>query len=297
MTLENIERLKEKINKEPNSKLFIPLAEEYKKAGMFDEAIDVLTKGLERQPGYMSARVSLGKIYLDKGMLSEASEEFEKVVKAIPDNLYAQKKLAEIYRDLGERDKAIEAFKKVQALNPADEEVAKSLADLEKKITVHTDVTKIVKAMLKEEKPPEKPVSEEEKIVEELAEAPLEAGEEIQEAVETTEAFPVDLEELLVPQEILKEPDIVVEEKVVEKPPLSIGDADSRIAQGRYEEAIDIYKRLLSINPGDVHVLQRIEELKALLKILGKDKGDLTARFNKFLEGIRKKRDEFFRNP
>lgn len=59
MALEEIERLKEKLDKDPNSKLFIPLAEEYKKAGMFDEAVDVLLKGLERQPGYMSARVAL----------------------------------------------------------------------------------------------------------------------------------------------------------------------------------------------------------------------------------------------
>jgi tetratricopeptide (TPR) repeat protein len=67
MALEEIERLKEKINKDPNSKLFVPLAEEYKKAGMFDEAIDALILGLERQPNYLSARVSLGKIYIERG--------------------------------------------------------------------------------------------------------------------------------------------------------------------------------------------------------------------------------------
>jgi hypothetical protein len=50
MAIDDIERLKEKIDKDPDSKLFVPLAEEYKKAGMFDEAIDVLTICLERQP-------------------------------------------------------------------------------------------------------------------------------------------------------------------------------------------------------------------------------------------------------
>jgi len=108
MALEDIERLKEKITRDPNSKLFVPLAEEYKKAGMYDEAIDALTKGLEQQPGYLSARVSLGKIYIERGMLSEARDEFEKVINAIPDNLYAHKKLAEIYRELGEKEKAIQ---------------------------------------------------------------------------------------------------------------------------------------------------------------------------------------------
>jgi hypothetical protein len=36
-------------------------------------------------------------------------------------------------------------------------------------------------------------------------------------------------------------------------------------------EAMSIYRKLLSLEPEDVHVLQRVEELKALLKLLGKD--------------------------
>src|SRR5512147_3097157 len=102
MSLKDIEKLKERVDKDPNSKLFVPLAEEYRKEGMLDDAISVLLTGIERQPGYMSARVSLGKIYLEKGMMKEARSEFENVVSIIPDNLYAQKKLAEIYKGLGE---------------------------------------------------------------------------------------------------------------------------------------------------------------------------------------------------
>ena len=131
MALEEIERLKEKISKDPNSKLFVPLAEEYKKAGMFDEAIDALIQGLERQPNYLSARVSLGKIYIERGMPAEARVEFEQVIAAIPDNLYAHKKLAEIYRDLGERQNAIREFKTVLQLNPMDEWASASLSAIE----------------------------------------------------------------------------------------------------------------------------------------------------------------------
>ena len=127
MSSEEIERLREKIEKDPNSKLFVPLAEEYKKAGMYDEAIDALIKGLEKQPSYLSARVSLGKIYVERGMLADALAEFEKVIAAIPENLYAHKKLAEIYRELGDKDKAIKEFRTVLKLNPLDEWAATSL--------------------------------------------------------------------------------------------------------------------------------------------------------------------------
>ena len=132
MSSEEIERLREKIEKDPNSKLFVPLAEEYKKAGMYDEAIDALIKGLEKQPSYLSARVSLGKIYVERGMLADAMAEFEKVIAAIPENLYAHKKLAEIYRELGDKDKAIREFRTVLKLNPLDEWAATSLSSLEK---------------------------------------------------------------------------------------------------------------------------------------------------------------------
>jgi tryptophanyl-tRNA synthetase len=52
------------------------------------------------------------------------------------------------------------------------------------------------------------------------------------------------------------------------------------------------YYALLTSNPGDTAVLQRVEELKSLLKLLGKDKEEMVARLETFLKGIRKRRDE-----
>ena len=122
MALEDIEKLKEKVARDPNSKLFVPLADEYRKMGMVDEAITVLVQGLETQPNYMSARVALGKTYLEKNMLHEAKDEFDKVVTAIPDNLFAHKKLAEIYKELGKYKKSVEQYNEVIKLNPKDED-------------------------------------------------------------------------------------------------------------------------------------------------------------------------------
>jgi len=130
MALEEIEKLKERLAKDPSSKLFVPLAEEYRKAGMFDEAIEVLKNGLESQPSYMSARVSLGKIYLEKDMIEEAMAEFEQVTKAIPDNLFAHKKLAEIYKELGDPIKAVQRYELVLKLNPLDEDAKINLESL-----------------------------------------------------------------------------------------------------------------------------------------------------------------------
>lgn len=113
-----IQKLREKVKNDPNSTLFVALAEEYRKVGMYDEAISVLEEGLSRQPNYTSARVALGRIFFDKSMLDEARGEFEKVVEVIPDNLYARQRLADIYEEQGLLEKAREQVDAIIKLNP-----------------------------------------------------------------------------------------------------------------------------------------------------------------------------------
>lgn len=126
-----IAKLAEKIAKDPASKLFVPLAEEYRKSGMLDEAIQVLSDGLKANPNYMTARVSLGKMLLEKGNIEAAQEEFERVIQAIPDNLFAHKKLAEIYQSIGDRENLLKEYKIILSLSPKDEEVKIAMDELE----------------------------------------------------------------------------------------------------------------------------------------------------------------------
>lgn len=341
MAFEDIERLKEKVNKDPNSKLFIPLAEEYNKAGMFDEAIEVLTKGIERQPDYMSARVSLGKVYIVRGMLEEARVEFEKVVSAIPDNLYAHKRLAEIYRDLGEKDKAIKEFKTVLKLNPMDDWAATNITDIDagpkpvseaEKVSETAEKTEEVAEII-EEQPSEIPVTED--ILEEVEEISPEAGEEAvepeeeiipaiseetmeevtllteagedilegeEEDIQVAEEVPVEeatsFEEVYKPSEVVFDEEGIVSHVVgvSEERTVSLDNAERYIAQDKFIEAMNVYRDMLSKDPDNKHVIQRVEELKALLKLLGKDKEELIARLNNLLERIKKRRNEFRRN-
>ncbi len=126
-----IAKLTERISKDPKSKLFVPLAEEYKKTGEIEMAIHVLTEGLKNNPGYVTARSVLGKLLLEKGDLDASQKEFEEVVKAIPDNLMAQRKLGELYALQNRPDEAIQHFKIVFSANPRDAELASLVSDLE----------------------------------------------------------------------------------------------------------------------------------------------------------------------
>ncbi|MDA8106549.1 MAG: hypothetical protein M0Z71_14380 [Nitrospiraceae bacterium] len=361
MSLKDIEKLKERVDKDPNSKLFVPLAEEYRKEGMLDEAINVLMSGLERQPGYMSARVSLGKIFLEKGMMNEARSEFENVIKSIPDNLYAHKKLAEIYRELGQKEMSIQSYKAVLKLNALDEEALSTLRELEEeemlatgevsevtkesaaggellaeeavaeealfeesavegvpydpeasaavdaddltafKDSIFGDKTTVDDVDIAEEVPYETDAPGEEELVELVEDEAGESEEElsfadVNIAGEQAPSFTVAGKEAFGRESILSETGKrTVPEEIEAKGP-EPQDADRFIADGNYLQAMHIYRSILSSDPDNRTTLQRVEELRTLLKLMGKDKEALISNLNAFLEGVRKRRNEFYRS-
>ncbi len=125
-------KLMDKIAKNPTSRLFVPLAEEYLKSDMLDEAIFFLVDGIKNHPNYVAARVMLGKIYLQKKQITEAKNEFEQVILVSPENIFAGKKLAVIYQGEGEVQKAVDICKKILMTDPSDKETKALLSSLEK---------------------------------------------------------------------------------------------------------------------------------------------------------------------
>ncbi len=355
MSMEEIEKLRERVQRDPDSKLFLPLAEEYRKAGMYEEAIEVLKKGLERQPGYTSAKVALGKIYFEQGRVEDAQSVFEEVALTVPDNLFAKKKLVEIYKQKGEIDRAKDYCKKVLELNPMDEEVRAILEDL---IAQGSEEGEVVETAEEETTAPpvyaEPPVADEVQETEQTvavedvvhpseaeeteAEEPVEAVSEgfLKEEPEHEEAAFEEYksfssfigEEVLEPGQIKEEP---VEELPEESSMFAIPEdefsqtektseyglenssllnssyyhllqssdeivqkAEELIRAEQYMKAFDLYAEALREDPDNLQIKQRIEELKQLMKLLGKDVSKLVEDYDKLLRGIKERRDEFF---
>ncbi len=97
-----LEELKRRVQRDPASISFAALAEEYRRFGMFAEAIDACRAGLLRHPSYISARVTLGRALIEVGEFDEASSELEQVLRNAPENLAAIRALADIHRRRGE---------------------------------------------------------------------------------------------------------------------------------------------------------------------------------------------------
>jgi tetratricopeptide (TPR) repeat protein len=116
-----IEELKRRVQSDPASIAFAALAEEYRRAQRFEEAIETCTAGLIRHPSYLSAHVTLGRALIEVGHLEDARNELEYVLRLAPENLAAIRGLAEIHDRLGEEPH--EPTAKSQADEPAAPEM------------------------------------------------------------------------------------------------------------------------------------------------------------------------------
>jgi pentatricopeptide repeat protein len=130
-----IEELQFRIKTDPKSRLFFPLAEEFRKNGKLAEAEQVLRTGLGVHATYLSAWVSLGRVLREQHKNAEAVEALTTALQVDPGNVVAARLLADAYLDLGEKVEAIKKYKLVHALMPSDEELETKIAQLDRDLS------------------------------------------------------------------------------------------------------------------------------------------------------------------
>lgn len=145
-----IQALEKKFKEQPESLVFVSLADAYRRAGQYEKAVLVCQEGLKRQPGASGGRVVLGRIYLEQGKLEEAEKEFRRVLEEDAENLMAHTQMGLLLLKAGRNQEAIDAFQKVLTLNPDDENVQEWLKQAIEKAAG----TKSQPAPSREKKPP-----------------------------------------------------------------------------------------------------------------------------------------------
>ena len=126
-----ITRLNEKFSKDPKSRIFVQLADLYRKNNMIDEALDVLNKGFEFHPDYPVAYLIQGKCYHDKRSHIQARDAFEKTIALDPQNIVALRMLAKTCEILKDERGQINAYKSIVAIDPLDANAKERLSMLE----------------------------------------------------------------------------------------------------------------------------------------------------------------------
>jgi predicted Zn-dependent protease len=114
----HIDNLRRRVERDPGSIAFAQLAEDLRRAGRFQEAVDICRAGLRVHPDYLSARVTLGRALVELDRLDEAREELERVSSQVPQNQAARRGLAEIERRRGPSDIATPST--LSSLGPGD---------------------------------------------------------------------------------------------------------------------------------------------------------------------------------
>lgn len=116
---------------DPKSRVFLRLAEEYRKGGVYEKAIEVCLKGVEIHPAYIPALVCLGRCHLELGQLEESEQAFQKVLTFTPDNPHALRAMGKIHFKAGRLDQARSFLEMSLLQEPDDEEVRALLAEIE----------------------------------------------------------------------------------------------------------------------------------------------------------------------
>ena len=117
-----IQSLEARLEKDPASPAFFPLAHLLLAKEQDARAEGLLRQGLEIFPAYAAARVLLGKILHSKGLFEDAVIELEAAARISPWNLEAQRLLADSYLNSGDEAGAQRARAIVGMFDPLSEE-------------------------------------------------------------------------------------------------------------------------------------------------------------------------------
>lgn len=126
-----LERLERIYEENPETRLFLALAEEYFRDGQLEKAVEVCRGGLKTYPGYTSARVTLARSLIELNQDAEAEEALRAVLDNSPDNLVAARLLGKLLVRRGRIDEARDQLDRLFALSPDDEEGLRLLRRLD----------------------------------------------------------------------------------------------------------------------------------------------------------------------
>ena len=127
---QRIEDLRRRVQKDPASIAFAQLAEECRRFGNYEEAVTVCRAGLVLHPGYLSARVTLGRALVELNELDSARPEFEQVLRSAPENLAAIRGLAETHHRQGSFAEALVQYRAALALARNDPDLQQTVDEL-----------------------------------------------------------------------------------------------------------------------------------------------------------------------
>lgn len=278
--------------KNPRSKVFAPLAESFRKLGMFDDAYKILKDGIRHHPNYTLGYIVLAHCYFDQNKFESTYNTLRPIVAQNADNISLQKIFAQACMNLGYLEEALDTYKYLLFMNPRDKFFGEQVKKLEDDLMVghkKLSLEQLIKApdMPKIQAPQgldddwvqvdfnqtASPVAPESKKIDQ---APIE-NEWVMEKpgigqhpILKEETIPVrSLEDDFFADEFEEYGDIEDTDPgsaPADAPIVSHTLIDLYCAQQYYDKAIELLEKILELNPTDTASQQKLNSVKELKK-------------------------------
>ena len=131
ITQSSIDEYKKLLSQNPQSQIFVLLAEGLREQGKLQEALNVVKSGTQKHPKLASGLVVHGRILIELKQFDEAFPLLQKAKNLAPENILVHQLLGEVYIHKKEPKNALSAFKRVLFLNPLSERAQKIIVKLE----------------------------------------------------------------------------------------------------------------------------------------------------------------------
>ena len=117
--------------RDPDGRVFVPLADAYRRQGDLGQALDLLRNGLDRHSDFAPALVVVGWVRRDRGETEAALEAFGSALELDEENVEALRGIGELAAAGGDRPAALESFQRVVDLEPGDLEIVARMREIQ----------------------------------------------------------------------------------------------------------------------------------------------------------------------
>ncbi len=136
---DRIARYREILLEDPQSRIYVPLADLLLKNGELEEALILLEDGLSRNPGHQAAMVVLGQTLLQAGRQNHGVKVLQRVLDLSPDNFVVLRTLAENFLHRDAFTHALPLLEHLVEIEPEQLEWPKLLADARDRLASDAD--------------------------------------------------------------------------------------------------------------------------------------------------------------
>lgn len=131
IAISSIDEYKKLLSQNPQSQIFVLLAEGLREHGKLQEALSISKSGVQKHPKLPSGLVVHSRILIELKQFDDAFPFLIKAKDLAPENILVHQLLGEVYIQKKEPKSALSSFKRVLFLNPLSERAQKIISKLE----------------------------------------------------------------------------------------------------------------------------------------------------------------------